>query len=61
MWDFSYLKLGTWHFKAMRESGRAGDAWDAKINLGITGSTRGFVGRDYGIEERYWGPSNFTF
>ena len=22
---------------------------------------RGFVGRDYGIEELYWGLGNFTF
>ena len=35
--------------------------WDAKVNLEITGSARGFVGRDYGIKERYWEPSNFIW
>ena len=29
-----------------------------KITLGITG-LRGISGRDYGIEEPYWGPSLF--
>ena len=31
-----------------------------KIALGITGLLE-ILGRDYGIEEPYWGPSWFTF
>ena len=41
-------------WKYARKRGR----WDAKNkpwDYGIRG------GKDYGIEERYWGPSNFTF
>ena len=30
--------------------------WDAKITLGITGLHE-ILGRDYGIEEPYWGAS----
>ena len=32
------------------------DKWNAKISLGITGLHK-VLGRDYGIEESYWGPS----
>ena len=58
---FHSLKLGIRDFKskiATRfriESIRARGRWDAKNGI------RGFVGRDHGIEESYWGPSNFTF
>ena len=31
------------------------ERWDAKITLGITGLHE-ILGRDYGIEEPYWGP-----
>ena len=31
--------------------------WDAKIALGITRLLE-TLGRDYGIEEPYWGPSS---
>ena len=61
---FSWLKLGMRvltqnrgeirDWKYARKRGR----WDAKNkpwDYGIRG------GRDYGIEERYWGPSDFTF
>ena len=62
---FPSLKLGIQDFKAKsrRDSGlkvcareiknRKNRPWDYGI--------RGFVGRDYGIEEHHWGPSNFTF
>ena len=39
---------------------RARGWWDGK-NKPWDHGIRGFVGGDYGIEERYWGPSNFTF
>ena len=62
---FPLLKLGIRDFKAKsrRDSGLKvcargiRDAKNKPWDYGI----RGFVGRDYGIEERYWGPSNFTF
>ena len=34
--------------------------WDAKITLGSTGLYE-TLGRDYGIEERYRGPSNWNY
>ena len=50
--DFSYLRLG------IRDSGLK--AWAGggkpKITLGITGLHE-ILGRDYGTEEPYWGPS----
>ena len=58
--DFPYLKLGIRDFKVKsgRDSGlkvytRGGMP---KITLGITGLHE-ILGRDYGIEEPYWGPS----
>ena len=39
---------------------RARGRWDGK-NKPWDHGIRGFVGGDYGIEERFWGPSNFTF
>ena len=60
--DFPYLKLGIWDFMAKssrRDSGlnvcaRGGMP---KITIGITGLLQ-ILGQDYGIEERYWGPSS---
>ena len=63
---FHSLKLGIRDFKskiATRfriDSIRARGRWDAK-NKPWDYGIRGFVGRDHGIEESYWGPSNFTF
>ena len=58
--DFPSLKLGIRDFKAKsgRDSGLkvcAGGGMP-KIDLGITGLLEN-LGRDYGIEEPYWGPS----
>ena len=58
--DFPSLKLGIRDFKAKsgRDSGLkvcAGGGMP-KIALGITGLLE-ILGRDYGIEEPYWGPS----
>ena len=58
--DFPSLKLGIRDFtaKSGRDSGLkvcAGGGMP-KIALGITGLLE-ILGRDYGIEEPYWGPS----
>ena len=60
MRDFPYLRLGIRDFKA--RSGRdrglkvcAGGGMP-KVTLGITGLPE-ILGRDYGIEKPYWGPS----
>ena len=58
------MKLGIRDFKAKsgRDSGLkvcAGGGMP-KIALGITGLLE-ILGRDYGIEEPYWGPSNHWF
>ena len=62
MRDFPYLKLGIRDLKAKsgRDSGLKVYARDGmpKITLGITGLHE-ILGRDYGIEEPYWGPSVF--
>ena len=42
------------------ESILARGRWDAK-NKPWDYGIRGFLGRDYGIEEHHWRPSNFTF
>ena len=60
-WDFPYLKLGIWDFKAKsgRDSGlklREGGGMP-KMTLGIMGLDE-ILGRDYGTEEPYWGPSH---
>ena len=58
--DFPYLKLGMRHFKA--KSGRVTGlkvclrGGIPKITLRITGLHE-ILGRDYRIEESYWGPS----
>ena len=58
--DFPYLKLGIQNLKAKsaRVSGlkvcQGGGI--PKTTLGITGLQE-ILGRDYGIEEPYWGPS----
>ena len=62
---FPSLKLGIRDFKAKsrRDSGLkvcARGRWDGK-NKPWDHGIRGFVGRAHGIEERSWGPSNFTF
>ena len=62
--DFPCLKLGIRDFtaKSGRDSGlkvRAGGG-RPKIALGITGLLE-ILGRDYGIEESYWGPSLKAF
>ena len=58
--DFPYLKLGIWDLKAKsaQDSGLKVYARGGmpKITLGITGLHE-ILGRDYGIEEAYWGPS----
>ena len=58
--DFPYLKLGIRDLKAKsgRDSGLKVYARGGmpKITLGITGLHE-ILGRDYGIEEPYWGPS----
>ena len=58
--DFRYLKLGIRDLKAKsgRDSGLKVCARGGmpKIALGITGLHE-ILGRDYGIEEPYWGPS----
>ena len=60
MRDFPYLRLGIRDFKG--KSGRdlglkvcAGGGMP-KVTLGITGLPEN-LGRDYGIEKPYWGPS----
>ena len=58
--DFLYLKLGIRDFtaKSGRDSGLkvcAGGGMP-KITLGITGLLE-ILGRDYGIEKSYWGPT----
>ena len=60
MRDFPYLRLGIRDFKAKsgRDSGLkvcAGGGMP-KVTLGITGLPEN-LGRDYGIEQPYWGPS----
>ena len=62
MRDFSYLRLGIRDFKAKtgRDSGLkvcAGGGMP-KITLGITGLPE-TLGRDYGIEKPYLGPSAY--
>ena len=62
MRDFPYLRLGIRDFKAKsgRDSGLkvcAGGGMP-KVTLGITGLPE-ILGRDYGIEKPYWGPSVF--
>ena len=58
--DFPYLKLGIRDLKA--ESGRVlglkarAEGGMPKITHGIAGLHE-FLGRDYGIEEPYWGSS----
>jgi len=63
MRDFPYLKLGIRDLKAKsgRDSGLKVYARGGmpKITLGITGLHE-ILGRDYGIEEPYWGPSAYT-
>ena len=61
MRDFPYLRLGIREFKG--KSGRdlrlkvcAGGGMP-KVTLGITGLPEN-LGRDYGIEKPYWGPSS---
>ena len=58
--DFPYLKLGIRDLKAKsgRDSGLKVYARGGmpKITLGITGLHE-ILGRDYGIEKPYWGPS----
>ena len=58
--DFPYLKLGIRDLKAKsgRDSGLKVCARGGmpKITLGITGLHE-ILGRDYGMEEPYWGPS----
>ena len=61
MRDFPYLRLGIRDFQAKsgRDSGLkvcAGGGMP-KVTLGITGLPE-ILGRDYGIEKPYWGPSN---
>ena len=63
MRDFPYLRLGIRDFKA--KSGRdlglkvcVGGGMP-KVTLGITELPE-ILGRDYGIEKPYWGPSNLT-
>ena len=58
--DFPYLKLGIRNLKA-KSGGVSGlKVWQGreipKITLGITGLHE-TLGRDYGIEKPYWGPS----
>ena len=60
MRDFPYLRLGIRDFKGKsgRDSGLkvcAGGGMP-KVTLGITGLPEN-LGRDYGIEKPYWGPS----
>ena len=60
MRDFPYLRLGIRDFQAKsgRDSGLkvcAGGGMP-KVTLGITGLPE-ILGRDYGIEKPYWGPS----
>ena len=60
MRDFPYLRLGIRDFKgkSVRDSGLkvcAGGGMP-KVTLGITGLPEN-LGRDYGIEKPYWGPS----
>ena len=61
IWDFPYFKLGVRDLKAKsgRDSGLKVCAGGGipKITLGIEGSNE-IAGRDYGIEETYWGPSS---
>ena len=58
--DFPYLRLGIRDNKAKsgQDSGLKACAGvgKPKITLGITGLHE-ILGRDYGIEEPYWGPS----
>ena len=59
IWDFPYLKLGIRDFKTKsgRDSGLKvclGGGMP-KITLGIMG-LQNILGRDYWIEEPYWGP-----
>ena len=58
--DFPYLKLGIRNLKA-KSGGVSGlKVWQGgeipKITVGITGLHE-TLGRDYGIEKPYWGPS----
>ena len=57
---FPSLKVGIRDFKAKSRRDSGLKVWDAK-NKPWDYGIRGFVGRDYRIEERYWGPSNSTF
>ena len=63
MQDFPYLRLGIRDFKAKSErySGLKVCARGGmpKVTLGITGLPE-ILGRDYGIEKPYWGPSTNT-
>ena len=64
MRDFPYLRLGIRDFKGKseRDSGLkvcAGSGMP-KVTLGITGLPEN-LGRDYGIEKPYWGPSVSLF
>ena len=60
MRDFPYLRLGIRDFKG--KSGRdlglkvCTGGGRPKVTLGITGLPEN-LGRDYGIEKPYWGPS----
>ena len=61
---FSYLKLGIRDFPYGKQARSGLDSWlkvcaagvMPKITIGFTGLHE-ILGRDYGIEEPYWGPS----
>ena len=63
MRDFPYLRLGIRDFKAKsgRDSGLkvCGGGAMPKVTLGITGLPE-ILGRDYGIEKPFWGPSKHS-